>query len=46
MQRNNAVVGGLTDPISQLIGGLTGSTAAKNANYNAVVNPYFQTIGY
>lgn len=46
MQRNNAVVGGLTDPISQLIGGLTGSTTAKNANYNAVVNPYFQTIGY
>ena len=46
MQRNNAVVGGLTDPISQLIGSLTGSTAAKNANYNAVVNPYFQTIGY
>ena len=46
LQRNNAIVGGLTDPISQLIGGLTGSTAAKNANYNAVVNPYFQTIGY
>ena len=46
LQRNNAIVGGLTDPISQLIGGLTGSTAAKNANYNSVVNPYFQTIGY
>ena len=43
---NNAIVGGLTDPISQLIGSLTGSTAAKNANYNSVVNPYFQTIGY
>ena len=41
LARNNAVVGGLTDPVSQLIGSLTGSTAAKNANYNAVVNPYF-----
>lgn len=46
LQRNNAIVGGLTDPISQLIGGLTGSTAAKTANANAVLNPYFQTIGY
>lgn len=27
MQRNNAVVGGLTDPISQLISGLSGKTA-------------------
>ena len=41
LQRNNAVVGGLSDPISQLIGSLTGSTAAKNANANAVLNPYF-----
>lgn len=46
MQRNNAVVGGLTDPISQLIGGLSGSTAARSANANAAINPYFQTIGY
>lgn len=46
MARNNAVVGGLTDPISQLISGLTGNTAATNANYNAAINPYFQTIGY
>jgi len=42
MQRNNAVVGGLTDPISQLISGLSGGTS----NYQQVVNPYFQTIGY
>jgi hypothetical protein len=42
MQRNNAVVGGLTDPISQLIGGLS----VGNTNYQQVVNPYFQTIGY
>ncbi len=41
MQRNNAVVGGLTDPISQLIGSLTGKTAATTANYNAVTSPYF-----
>ena len=41
--RNNAVVGGLTDPISQLIAGLTGgNTASGGVNYNAVVNPYFQ----
>jgi hypothetical protein len=46
MQRNNAVVGGLTDPISQLISGLSGSTAARSANANAAINPYFQTIGY
>jgi hypothetical protein len=43
MQRNNAVVGGLTDPISQLISGLS---STKTANTNAVLNPYFQTIGY
>ena len=42
MQRNNAVVGGLTDPVSQLISGLSGGTS----NYQQVVNPYFQTIGY
>jgi hypothetical protein len=42
MQRNNAVVGGLTDPISQLISGLSGGTS----NYQQVANPYFQTIGY
>lgn len=46
LQRNNAIVGGLTDPISQLIGGLTGSTAAKAANANTAINPYFQSIGY
>ena len=39
LARNNAIVGGLTDPVSQLIGSLskTGSTA----NTNAVLNPYF-----
>ena len=42
MQRNNAVVGGLTDPISQLIGGLSGGSS----NYQQAVSPYFQTIGY
>jgi hypothetical protein len=42
LDRNNAVVGGLTDPISQLIGKMTG----KSANANAAINPYFQTIGY
>jgi hypothetical protein len=41
LQRNNAVVGGLTDPVSQLIRGLTGTSS--NANANAVINPYFQT---
>lgn len=41
MQRNNAVVGGLTDPISQLISGMS-----KTANANAAINPYFQSIGY
>ena len=41
LQRNNAVVGGLTDPISQLISGLTGKTAATTANANAAFNPYF-----
>ena len=46
MARNNAVVGGLTDPISQLIGGLTGSTAAKSANANSAFSPYFTSIGY
>ena len=46
LQRNNAIVGGLTDPISQLIGGLTGSTAARSANANTAINPYFQSIGY
>jgi hypothetical protein len=40
MQRNNAVVGGLTDPISQLISGLTGGTS----NANAAINPYFQPV--
>lgn len=39
MQRNNAVVGGLTDPISQLISGLSGGSS----NYQQTVNPYFQT---
>lgn len=42
MQRNNAVVGGLSDPISQLIAGLSGRTS----NANTAINPYFQTIGY
>ncbi len=46
LQRNNAIVGGLTDPVSQLIGSLSGSTAARSANANAAINPYFQTIGY
>lgn len=46
LARNNAVVSGLTDPISQLISGLTGKTAASTANANAAINPYFQTIGY
>jgi len=40
MQRNNAVVGGLTDPISQLIAGLTGGSSG-GVDYNAVMNPYF-----
>ena len=35
-------VGGLTDPISQLIAGLTGSGNTGGVNYNAVINPYFQ----
>jgi hypothetical protein len=39
--RNNAIVGGLTDPISQLIAGLS-NTGSGGVNYNAVVNPYFQ----
>jgi len=38
LQRNNAVVGGLTDPISQLISGLSGGSS----NYQQTVNPYFQ----
>ena len=41
LQRNNAIVGGLTDPISQLISGLSGG-GSGGVNYNAVVNPYFQ----
>jgi hypothetical protein len=39
MQRNNAVVGGLTDPITQLISGLS----RGSSNYQQTVNPYFQT---
>jgi len=35
-------VGGLTDPISQLIAGLTGGGNTGGVNYNAVINPYFQ----
>ena len=36
-------VAGLTDPISQLIAGLTGSgNTSGGVNYNAVINPYFQ----
>jgi hypothetical protein len=46
LARNNAITGGLSDPISQLIGGLTGSTAAKSANTNAALSPYFTSIGY
>lgn len=46
LARNNAIVGGLTDPVSQLIGSLTGSTAARSANANTAINPYFQSIGY
>ena len=34
-------VGGLTDPISQLIAGLTGGGNTGGINYNAVINPYF-----
>lgn len=41
LQRNNAIVGGLSDPISQLISGLSGG-GSGGVNYNAVVNPYFQ----
>ena len=41
--RNNAIVGGLTDPISQLISGLSGGGTSGGVNYNAVINPYFQT---
>lgn len=36
LARNNAVVSGLTDPVSQLI-----KDISKNTNYNDVVNPYF-----
>lgn len=36
------VVTGLTDPISQLIKGLSGG----NANTNAALSPYFTSIGY
>ena len=43
LARNNAIVGGLTDPVSQLIGGLTGG---RTANANTAINPYFQSIGY
>ena len=44
LQRNNAVVGGLTDPVSQLIAGLTGTGSTSGGiNYNAVINPYFKT---
>jgi hypothetical protein len=43
LARNNAIVGGLTDPVSQLIGGLTGGRAT---NANTAINPYFQSIGY
>jgi hypothetical protein len=35
-------VAGLTDPISQLIAGLTGGGNTGGVNYNAVINPYFQ----
>jgi len=38
LQRNNAIVGGLTDPISQLISGMTNKTTG---NANAAFNPYF-----
>jgi hypothetical protein len=44
LARNNAVVGGLTDPISQLIGSLTGTPATSTANTNAVLNPYFTPL--
>ena len=37
LARNNAVVGGLTDPISQLISGLSGGSS----NYQQAVSPYF-----
>jgi hypothetical protein len=40
MQRNNAVVGGLTDPISQLISGLSGGST----NYQQTINPYFTPL--
>jgi hypothetical protein len=42
LARNNAIVGGLTDPISQLISGMS-SSGSGGVNYNAVTNPYFQT---
>jgi hypothetical protein len=35
-------VAGLTDPIAQLISGLS-NTGSGGVNYNAVINPYFQT---
>ena len=37
LARNNAVVGGLTDPVSQLISGLSGGSS----NYQQAVSPYF-----
>lgn len=39
-----STVGGLTDPISQLIGNLSGYTTPANANANAVINPYFTPL--
>jgi hypothetical protein len=39
-----STVGGLTDPISQLIGSLSGYTTPANANTNAVLNPYFTPL--
>ena len=43
LARNNAITAGLSDPVSQLIGGLTGGRAT---NANTAINPYFQSIGY
>lgn len=42
LTRNNAIVAGLTDPVSQLVGSMSKSgTTSGGVNYNAVVNPYF-----
>ena len=42
LARNNAVISGLVDPVSQLITGVQKS-GSGGVNYNSVINPYFQT---